>query len=319
MFTGLRGFRPFLTPLMTAIVKKESDMKRLFQIPSLLLISIFGVSSYAQTEPPTQSSPPAPLNQAPKAQFEFGLLDGTPVKLRTNRNISSADATTGETVDFEVVEDVKVGEITLIPRGGIAWATVTTAQPKRRMARGGKLTINIDAVRLASGEKAALRAVKETRGAGRTGVMTGAIAASGILFFPAAPFFLFMKGKDITIPKGTEITAYINGDTPLDPKKFAPPAQINEQAAPTLPEAKTEQAPSTTDSEFSSVTIKSVPDGAEISIDGKFAGFTPSTLRLKFGEYRISIKQAGYVLWERTMTLSAGGNITVDATLEKVP
>jgi hypothetical protein len=128
-----------------------------------------------------------------------------------------------------------------------------------------------------------------------------------------------MKGKDITIPKGTEITAYINGDIPLDPKKFAPPAQINEPAAPTLPEAKTEQEPSTTDSEFSSVTIKSVPDGAEISIDGKFAGFTPSTLRLKFGEYKISIKQAGYVLWERTMTLSAGGNITVDATLEKVP
>jgi hypothetical protein len=149
--------------------------------------------------------------------------------------------------------------------------------------------------------------------------MTGAIAASGILFFPAAPFFLFMKGKNITIPKGTEITAYINGDISLDPKKFAPPAQINEQAAPTLPEAKTEQSPSTIDSEFSSVTSKSVPDGAEISIDGKFAGFTPSTLRLKLGEYRISIKQAGYVLWERTMTLSAGGNVTVDASLEKVP
>ena len=45
----------------------------------------------------------------------------------------------------------------------------------------------------------------------------------------------------------------------------------------------------------------------------------PERLRLKLGEHRISIKQAGYVLWERTMTLSAGGNITVDATLEKVP
>jgi hypothetical protein len=171
-------------------------MKRLFQFTSLLLISILGVSGYAQTEPSTQSSPPAPLNQTPKAPFEFGLLDGTPVKLRINRTISSADATTGETVDFEVLEDVKVGEITLIPSGGIAWATVTKAQPKRRMARGGMLNINIDAVRLVSGEKAALRAVKETKGAGRTGLMTGAIAASGILFFPAAPFFLFMKGKD---------------------------------------------------------------------------------------------------------------------------
>jgi hypothetical protein len=290
-----------------------------FHITLLLLIGILSGPGYAQTVPSTQSSPPAPSNQTPKTAIAFGLEDGTPVKLRINRNISSADATTGETVDFEVIEDVKVGEITLIPRGGIAWATVTKAQPKRRMARGGKLNINIVAVRLVSGEKAALRAVKETKGDGRTGLMTGAIAASGILFFPAAPFFLFMKGKDITISKGMEITAYINGDLSLDPKNFAPPAQSNEQAASTLPEPKTEQAPSTIDSEFSSVTIKSVPDGAEISIDGNFAGFTPSTLRLKLGEYKISIKQAGYVLWERTMTFSIGGNITVDATLEKVP
>jgi len=29
-----------------------------------------------------------------------------------------------------------------------------------------------------------------------------------------------MHGKDITIPKGTEITAYVAADTPLDPTKF---------------------------------------------------------------------------------------------------
>ena len=50
--------------------------------------------------------------------------------------------------------------------------------------------------------------------------MTGAIVATSIVFFPAAPAFLFMKGKDITIPKGTEITAYINGEVGLDPQKF---------------------------------------------------------------------------------------------------
>ncbi|MGA8676485.1 MAG: hypothetical protein WB621_14810 [Candidatus Acidiferrales bacterium] len=48
------------------------------------------------------------------------------------------------------------------------------------------------------------------------------MVATAIVFFPAAPLFLFMKGKDITIPKGTEITAYINSDVPLDASKFAP-------------------------------------------------------------------------------------------------
>ena len=32
------------------------------------------------------------------------------------------------------------------------------------------------------------------------------------MFWPAAPLFLLMKGKDIVIPKGHEITVYTNTD-----------------------------------------------------------------------------------------------------------
>jgi len=141
--------------------------------------------------------------------------------MRINRTISSADAQVNETVDFEVLDDVKVKDMIIIPRGGMAWGTVTLAQPKRRMGRTGKLNINIDNVRLASGEKVALRAVKDVQGGGHQGAITGAIVATSIVFFPAAPLFLLIHGKDITIPKGTEITAYINGDIPLDPAKFS--------------------------------------------------------------------------------------------------
>lgn len=75
----------------------------------------------------------------PVASQPLLLRDGTPVRLRLNRNLSSADAKVGETVDLEVLEDLKVGEVLVIPRGGTAIATVTQAVPKRRMARGGKL------------------------------------------------------------------------------------------------------------------------------------------------------------------------------------
>lgn len=252
--------------------------------------------------------------QKPTEPLAFGLQDGTPIKLRISRTMSSADAKTGETIDFEVLEDVKIGETVIVPRGGIALGTVTRGKPKGRMGKGGKLDINIDSVRLVSGEKAALRAVKEAKGGSHTGAMTGAIVASSILFFPAAPFFLFMKGKDITIPKGTEITAYINGDIPLDPQKFnsVPVGQ-------TAPASKDGETPNTNTADASGVSVKSSPDGAEISIDGKFAGSTPSTLQIKAGEHTISVKKAGYTLWERTVTLTAGGNITVDAALEKTP
>ena len=283
---------------------KKSKMKKLISLSLtiLLLQSAFGFvllpnNISAQT---TVAATP----QKPNEPLAFGLQDGTPVKLRLSRNMSSADAKTGETVDFEVLEDVKIGEIVIIPRGGVALATVTLAKPKGRMGKGGKLDINLDSVRLVSGEKIALRAVKENKGDSKTGTMTGAIVVTSILFFPAAPFFLFMKGKDISIPKGTEVTAYVNGDTALDARKFAPlqDGQTTANAA-----------------DFSSVSVKSAPEGAEILVDGKFAGSTPSTLQLKSGEHIISVKKADYVLWERTLTLNSGDNITIDAALEKVP
>jgi len=153
----------------------------------------------------------------------FVLHDATPVRLRLTRNLSSANATLGETVDFEVLDEVKIGETCVIARGGTAIATVTKAEAKKRMARGGKLDVNIDYVRLLNGDKVALRAVRESSGGGPTGAMVGGMLATSIVFFPAAPFFLFMHGKDVTIPKGTEITAYTNGEIKLDLAKFVPP------------------------------------------------------------------------------------------------
>lgn len=187
----------------------------------LLAILLTQATAQDKQKDPVEAPAPAPT-QILKPALEFGLQDGTPVRLRISRNISSADAKVGETVDFEVLDEIKHGETVIIPRSSTAWATVTEAQPKRRMGRAGKLNVNIDNVRILTGEKVALRAVKELSGGGNTGKMTGAIVATSIVFFPAAPLFLFMKGKDITIPKGTEITAYINGDVPLDPKRFVP-------------------------------------------------------------------------------------------------
>jgi len=264
---------------------------------------------------------PTPVAQVVKQPLAFGLEDSTPVKLRINRNISSADAQVNETVDFEVLEEVKIHDVVVIPRGGTAWGTVTEAQPKRRMGRAGKLNINIDNVRLTSGEKVALRAIKDVKGGGHQGAITGAIVATSIVFFPAAPLFLLVHGKDITIPKGTEITAYINGDVPLDPKRFATRAAASPEAgaATVQPavDASVTQNGKGLDVALSTVDIKSTPDGAEITMDDKFMGSTPSSLRLAVGDHKIKLGKSGFKIWERTMTVGAGATATVDATLEK--
>lgn len=271
------------------------------------LIAISTPFTLAQT---ASTSTPASAVQTPNEPLVFGLQDGTPLKLRINRNMSSADAKTGETVDFEVLEDVKLGEIIVIARGATALGTVTRGKAKARMGRGGKLDINIDSVRTVTGEKIALRAIKETKGKGSTGAMTGAIVASSILFFPAAPFFLFMKGKDIKIPKGTEITAYVNGDSSLDRNKFVT-LNVSTDGSGTQPIFSG-------DAGTANLQIKSAPEGAEITVNGNFVGSTPSSFMLKSGEHTVTVKKTGFKPWERFIRLLPGSNVTLDATLEKV-
>ncbi|HNY39560.1 MAG TPA: hypothetical protein PKJ41_04165 [Bryobacteraceae bacterium] len=166
------------------------------------------------------------------AQAPLVLQDATPIRLRLSETLSSETARVGDTVSFEVLEDIDVGGLLVIKQGSPAVATITEAQAKRRMGRGGKLDVNIDYVRMVTGDKVALRAVRENSGGSKTGAMTAGIVATSIVFFPAAPFFLFMKGKEVTIPKGTEITSYVHSDVRLDEAKLRAAAVNAGSAAP---------------------------------------------------------------------------------------
>ncbi|MGB9121217.1 MAG: PEGA domain-containing protein [Candidatus Angelobacter sp.] len=259
----------------------------------------------SQPDSAPQKTPAAATSISTPALAGFGIEDGTPVKLRLTRNLSSATDKKGDTVDFEVLEDVSVQGVIVSPRGGVAWATITDAQPKRRMGRGGKLDVNIDTLRLKDGEKIALRAVKDNKGGGHVGAMTGAMVATGIVFFPAAPLFLFMHGKDIDIPKGTEITAYVAGNISLEKSKFDSPAQPG-----------TSSQGSVLTSSQTAISITSIPPGADLEVDGKFVGNTPSSVSLASGEHAIKVTKKGYKAWERNLTAS-GGSVNLNAELEQ--
>jgi PEGA domain len=259
------------------------------------------------------------------------LEDGTPVHLKFGQTVSSADANVGDRVEFEVMDEVRVSDVVVINKGGIAWGTVTEAKPKRHMGRGGKLEIVMDSVRLVDGEKAALRATKEAQGGGHKGVMTAGIVATGVIFFPAAPFFLLMHGKDITIPKDAQVPTFVNGNFELDLSKFQPapaaptpaaagpstsasPAAANPApptAAPSANAPTVAAAPATN----AEVTVTSNPAGAEIQLDGAFVGNTPSTISVPPGDHTIQITMSGYNTWERKINVTTG-KVTIAADLE---
>jgi hypothetical protein len=274
-------------------------LKKFFAVSlALQLAASLGAQQTPSTPAPNPSQPVQP--SPAQLPLPHTLLDGTPVKLRLSQSISSADARVGQEVPFEVIEEVKVDDVIVLPKGATAVANVTEAEHKKSMGRAGKLNVAISYARLSDNEKIALRAVKEAKGGGHVGAMTGAIVATSIVFFPAAPLFLFVHGKDITIPQGTEITAFVDGDMHLEMARFGASPQAVTTAA-------TLQA---------SLAIASTPAGADIEVDGNFVGNTPSTVNLTPGSHQIVVKKKGFVDWTKTLKLT-GGNINLNAELEQ--
>jgi hypothetical protein len=81
--------------------------------------------------------------------------------------------------------------------------------------------------------------------------------------------------------------------------------------------AAPQPAPAVPASDLATVAVHSTPDGADITVDGKFVGSTPSSIRLSPGDHTIVLEKSGYKTWQRTMTVTAGATITVGPTLEK--
>jgi len=70
--------------------------------------------------------------------------------------------------------------------------------------------------------------------------------------------------------------------------------------------------------DFTTVVCKSTPDGAEITIDGKFVGTTPSTLRLAPGDHTVLLQKTGFKDWSRSLTVSESGDLNLDITLDRI-
>ena len=154
--------------------------------------------------------PPAPANPIP-AGFDLTLPNGTPIKLKLNKPLSSETAHVGDVVDLTVAEDVLLDGLCVIPHGAAAVGIVSEAEPRKRLGHGGKLGLGINFVRLANNDKAAVRSFQESAGGNS---VAGAIN-------PLA------HGKEVVFAQGTEFTAYVDGDIYLKRSAFQPPKGVS--------------------------------------------------------------------------------------------
>ncbi len=223
------------------------------------------------------------------------IPDATLVSLSLQDALTSASNKVDDPIHFEVAKDVKVGSTVVIPRGSIAVGHVVEAKPKTNLGRDGKLNFTVDHVKAPDGSDVPLRASSAQKGD----------ESSGSLLM--APFSLILGGKDVNIPKGTKFNSYVDGDQEITLNTPAPAHETPPVVQPAPPSAS--QEPST-------VVVKSTPDGADITVDGKYMGSTPSTLQLAPGDHAVVIEKTGFRQWHRTMSVNSGGIVTIDATLE---
>jgi len=144
---------------------------------------------------------PAPQHQsttpAAAAPVNVVLADGTPIKLGLG-DLALSRARVGENLDLEVVEDVRVSDVVVIPKGSVATGEVTGLHAGIGGSQIGRVDISLRSVTLADGQIVPIRSTREQ------------------LAHNDQAMVISSSGQDASIAPGTAVIAYTNGKQPLD-------------------------------------------------------------------------------------------------------
>jgi len=143
------------------------------------------------------------------------IKSGTPVELRTAETISSEGAHKGDRLEFAVVKDVVIEGFTVIRTGALAKGSIVGVKGKRPMGIGGNVVLKLDSVELTNGQSIRLVALRKFKGRSHTLRMGLAMAAAGAIYWPITPVFLLLHGRERTVLKGTDVTAYTSADSSI--------------------------------------------------------------------------------------------------------
>jgi hypothetical protein len=148
---------------------------------------------------------------------ERRLVDGTKLSVRLMEPLSSGTSDTGQSITFEVLDDVLLDGQVVIKQSTPVKGVIQEAVPKRRMGRAGKLSYSVTETRSVDRQAIHLRATQERSGGSHVTGVAVTTAAIAVFVPVAAPFALLRKGKDINIPAGTRIDVFVDGDHVLTP------------------------------------------------------------------------------------------------------
>lgn len=140
------------------------------------------------------------------------IPDGTTLEVECAYTVSSGEVEEGSAVSFNVVHPVVINGVIVISKGARATARVTKAKKGGSWGRAGQLAWTMQDVLAVDGSRIPLEFSKSTKGDSKGGTVATGVIVTGVLFWPAAPFWGFKKGKDAKVPAGQRFEVMVHGN-----------------------------------------------------------------------------------------------------------
>jgi hypothetical protein len=183
-------------------------------VPDAIILAMVQASSDAPDNSPTLAAAAAP-------GIEVKVPDGTPLEIELMTNISSATAKEGDIVDFTIVNPVVINGVTVVEKGAPAKARIAAVKKAGYWGKAGRIGWTMQDALAADGNRIALRMEKKLTGDSKGGTVATATIVTAVVFWPAAPFWGFKKGKNAVFPAGKRFEAFVHGDVAVKGKAVA--------------------------------------------------------------------------------------------------
>ncbi len=136
------------------------------------------------------------------AQQKVTIKAGTIVPLQSINQVKAADVDEGQTVDFRVTNDIKVGDIVAISKGTLVKGIVAEAKKSTIAGTKGRLKINVTNVVLPSGDQIYFsNSTVSVYGKNKTPLAV----VTGLFIWPC----IFIPGTKAVMPAGYEFQATV--------------------------------------------------------------------------------------------------------------
>ncbi len=207
-------------------------MRLLIGMSASLSLAIAGAPVMAQSEPA-----PMLVAQPVVATNQVFLPANTELVLRTNDELTSSSARTGDTFSLSLVHDVMIAGQIVIPRGSRAIGEVTFRTGKGAFGKSGKMDIAMRYLEV-SGQRVPIEGTFRQEGEGNTVATVAGVIAVGV-------FAGFITGRTAVIPRGRELTVHTSSAIPVALAAVAPAqlpaiagASVRLASAPVTPERR---------------------------------------------------------------------------------